>query len=42
MFTFQVDAQRQVNGLVDNTFILSDFKYDADQINDGVNRIEWA
>ena len=42
LVTCQIDAQSEINGLVDDTLVLADFQHDTVQVDDGIKRIQWA
>ena len=40
LLAFQIDPQRQIDGLADHPFVLADFQYDAVQVDDRINLIQ--
>ena len=40
--TFQIDAQSEINGLVDDPLVLADFQHHTVQLDDGIKRSQWA
>lgn len=39
---FEVDAKSQINRFVDDLLVLADLRYDAVQVDDGVDRVQGA